>query len=83
MLVHTRRGFERAKESEAEAVAEALALIGAMYRHEKQTARTPSPAPQNESIERFMSDRSWRGRLKNLTILRLAVNCEGRQGVWR
>ena len=33
---HTRRGFERAKESEPEAVAEALALIGAMYRHEKQ-----------------------------------------------
>ena len=33
---HTRRGFERAQESEPEAVAEALALIGAMYRHEKQ-----------------------------------------------
>ena len=33
---HTRRGFERAKESEPEAVAEALALIGAMYRHEQQ-----------------------------------------------
>ena len=33
---HTRRGFERAKDSEPEAVAEALALIGAMYRHEKQ-----------------------------------------------
>ena len=33
---HTRRGFERAKDGEPEAVAEALALIGAMYRHEKQ-----------------------------------------------
>ena len=33
---HTRRGFERAKDSEPEAVAEALALIGAMYGHEKQ-----------------------------------------------
>ena len=33
---HTRRGFERAKDSEPEAVAEALAMIGAMYGHEKQ-----------------------------------------------
>ena len=33
---HTRRGFERAKDSESEAVAEALALIGAMYAHEEQ-----------------------------------------------
>ena len=33
---HTRRHFERAKDSEPEAVAEALALIGAMYAHEKQ-----------------------------------------------
>ena len=33
---HTRRTFERAKDSEPEAVAEALALIGAMYGHEKQ-----------------------------------------------
>ena len=33
---HTRRTFERAKDSEPEAVAEALALIGAMYAHEKQ-----------------------------------------------
>ena len=33
---HTRRYFERAKDSEPEAVAEALALIGAMYAHEKQ-----------------------------------------------
>ena len=33
---HTRRGFERAKDGEPEAVAEALTLIGAMYRHEKQ-----------------------------------------------
>ena len=32
---HTRRHFERAKDSEPEAVAEALALIGAMYAHEK------------------------------------------------
>ncbi len=33
---HTRRYFERAKESEPEAVAEALAMMGAMYAHEKQ-----------------------------------------------
>ena len=33
---HTRRYFERAKDSEPEAVAEALALIGTMYAHEKQ-----------------------------------------------
>ena len=33
---HTRRGFERANDGEPEAVAEALALIGAMYRHEAQ-----------------------------------------------
>ena len=33
---HTRRTFERAKDSEPEAAAEALALIGAMYAHEKQ-----------------------------------------------
>ena len=33
---HTRRTFERANDSEPEAVAEALALIGAMYAHEKQ-----------------------------------------------
>ena len=33
---HTRRHFERAKDSEPEAVAEALALIGAMDGHEKQ-----------------------------------------------
>ena len=33
---HTRRGFERANDSEPEAVAEALAMIGAMYGHEKQ-----------------------------------------------
>ena len=33
---HTRRHFERAKDSEPEAVAEALALIGTMYAHEKQ-----------------------------------------------
>ena len=33
---HTRRHFERAKDSEPEAVAEALALIGAMYAHEEQ-----------------------------------------------
>ena len=32
---HTRRYFERAKDSEPDAVAEALALIGAMYAHEK------------------------------------------------
>ena len=34
---HTRRGFERAKDAEPGAVAEALTLIGAMYRHEKQS----------------------------------------------
>ena len=33
---HTRRYFERAKDSEPEAVVEALAIIGAMYGHEKQ-----------------------------------------------
>ena len=33
---HTRRGFERANDSEPEAVAEALAMIGAMYGPEKQ-----------------------------------------------
>ena len=33
---HTRRTFERAKDSEPEAVAEALAMIGAMYAHEEQ-----------------------------------------------
>ena len=33
---HARRHFERAKDAEPEAVAEALALIGAMYGHEKQ-----------------------------------------------
>lgn len=33
---HSRRFFERAKDIEPEAVAEALALIGTMYRHEKQ-----------------------------------------------
>ena len=33
---HTRRTVERAKDSEPEAVAEALALIAAMYAHEKQ-----------------------------------------------
>ena len=33
---HTRRGFERANDSEPEAVAGALALIGALYGHEKQ-----------------------------------------------
>ncbi len=33
---HTRRGFERANDSEPEAVAEALAMIGTMYGHEKQ-----------------------------------------------
>ena len=33
---HTRRTFERAKDAEPEAVAEALALIGAMYAHEEQ-----------------------------------------------
>jgi transposase len=32
---HCRRGFERAQESEPAAVAEALALIGALYRHEQ------------------------------------------------
>jgi len=31
---HTRRGFEQAEESEPAASAEALALIGALYRHE-------------------------------------------------
>ncbi len=31
---HTRRAFEKAQESEPAAVAEALALIGALYRHE-------------------------------------------------
>ena len=33
---HTRRGFERANDSEPEAAAEALAMIGAMYAHEEQ-----------------------------------------------
>ena len=33
---HSRRFFERAKDIEPEAVAEALALIGTMYRHERQ-----------------------------------------------
>ena len=33
---HTRRGFERANDGDPEAVAEALAMIGAMYGHEKQ-----------------------------------------------
>jgi hypothetical protein len=32
---HCRRGFERAKEAEPAATAEALALIGALYRHEE------------------------------------------------
>ena len=32
----TRRGFERANDSDPEAAAEALAMIGAMYGHEKQ-----------------------------------------------
>jgi hypothetical protein len=32
---HCRRGFERAKEAEPAASAEALALIGALYRHEE------------------------------------------------
>lgn len=32
---HTRRAFEKAEESEPTAVAEALALIGALYRHEE------------------------------------------------
>jgi len=32
---HCRRGFERAQDSEPAASAEALALIGALYRHEK------------------------------------------------
>ena len=33
---HTRPGFECTNDSEPEAVAEALAMIGAMYGHEKQ-----------------------------------------------
>ena len=33
---HTRRGFERANDSEPEAVAEALTMVGVMYGHEKQ-----------------------------------------------
>ena len=33
---HTRRGFERANDADPEAVAEVLAMIGAMYGHEKQ-----------------------------------------------
>jgi Transposase IS66 family len=32
---HNRRGFEHAQESEPIASAEALALIGALYRHER------------------------------------------------
>lgn len=32
---HCRRGFDRAKESEPQAAGEALALIGALYRHEE------------------------------------------------
>ena len=33
---HTRRGFERANDGDPEAVAKALAMLGAMYGHEKQ-----------------------------------------------
>ena len=34
-MAHCRRGFDEAKESEPQASAEALALIGALYRHEQ------------------------------------------------
>ena len=49
---HTRRGLERAKDSEPEAVAEALTLIGAMYAHEEKIradALTVRPTPARSS----------------------------------
>ena len=44
---HTRRGFEQAEASEPAASAEALVLIGALYRHEPLSASGNSTAKQN------------------------------------
>ena len=56
---HTRRGFERANDSEPEAVAEALAMIGAMYGHEKQirTVESRSPSPSYNDTEAQLASR--------------------------
>ena len=46
------------KDTESEAVTEALALIDTMYRHENRSETTRSPAPPNTSTEAITSARS-------------------------
>ena len=61
---HTRRGSERANDGDPEAVAEALAMIGAMYGHEKQirylvdVLQRISMHPAKRAIE--LTPRMWK-----------------------
>ena len=83
---HTRRTFERAKESEPEAVAEALAMIGAMYAHEEQiradaltgedkrTYRQTHTRPVVETFWRWCREQCHRPELLPKSPLAKALN---------
>ena len=75
MLSHTRRGFERAKEFEPEAVAEALALNGAMYRHEKQIRDDTLTGTANVSIEGTVVLGAPQPRLPSAVSRTIALSC--------
>ena len=49
---HCRRNYVDAKESEPEAVAEALSLIGALYAHEKTIRKKKLDGPERSSLSR-------------------------------
>ena len=59
---HTRRYFERAKDSEPESMAEPLALIGAMYGHEKQIRADGLTAEDKRAYEKRRAGRRGGGR---------------------
>ncbi len=83
---HCRRGFERAQESEPAASAEALALIGALYRHEqmirdrqlegdkKLAYRTQHSEPLVRAFWRWCDDQCHRPDLLPRSLLAKALN---------
>jgi hypothetical protein len=67
---HCRRGFERAKEAEPTASAEALALIGALYRHEQIIRERDLAAEKKLAYRTEHSEPSvhafWAGAIANV-----------------
>ena len=83
---HCRRGFERARESDPQASEQALALIGALYRHEqiirdrqldgerKLDYRTTHSEPVVRAFWRWCDDQCHRPDLLPSSLLAKAVN---------